>query len=80
MDHPENILSSTPTGNEPPISTIPHVTSPIKTPHLRPPPGFTGFTYVPNKHSYIQQPTRNTNLNVRDMTMTRGLEDNLISL
>ena len=45
MDHPERILSSTPTGQAPPISTIP-----LLTPHLRTPPG---FSYPQHEQGFI---------------------------
>ena len=58
MDHPERILSSTPTGQAPPISTIP-----LLTPHLRTLPG---FSYPQHEQGFIQAQLSTGNSNIRN--------------
>ena len=72
MDHPERILSSTPTGQNIPISTIPHLT-----PHLKTPPG---FSYPQHEQGFIQAQPNAVNSNIRDGRLVRNLENNSINL
>ena len=82
MEYPERILSSTPRGQNLPISTMTILgqdisTIPNLTPHLKTPPG---FSYPQHEQGFIQAQPNTVNSNIRNGRLVRNLENNLINL